>query len=370
MRTTPEVLVIGGGVIGCAIADTLAAEGRSVLVAERGAVGGEASSAAAGVLAVASGGDDGPRLALRRASLAQAASLVARLVDETGIDVGYAASGVLELAFGEEEAAAAPALAAHRRGEGFRAELLDAGGVRAAAPLVDPAVRAGVLFPDDVQVHPGRFTAALAASARRRGAEIVTGTPVVGAERSGDRVARVRVGGEWVTPATVVLAAGAWAGGMSAVAAGLPVGPARGQMLALRPSALPSTHVLSWNDGYVVPRADGEVVVGSTVEHVGFVKAVTPAGIAAILGNATRIVPTLTDAALVRAWAGLRPFTPDGGPLLGWAPDTRNVVVACGHHRNGILLAPITAEIVAALIGGRPSPVDLAPFLPAEGSAA
>jgi glycine oxidase len=149
------------------------------------------------------------------------------------------------------------------------------------------------------------------------------------------------------------------------VAPWLRVEPARGQMMALRPPILPSAHVLSHRDGYLVPRRDGELLVGATVEAVGFAKAVTPAGLEALLANVRTTAPAVLGAPLVRVWSGLRPYAPDGGPVLGRAPDTENLVVACGHHRNGILLAPITARIIAAVVEGRTPPVDVGPFLPA-----
>src|SRR5262245_35273416 len=266
MRAAPDVLVIGGGVIGCAVADAFAGAGRTVLLADRGALGAGATAASAGVLAVASGGEaEGPRLELRRTSLARFAPLAARLQAETGVDVGHTPTGVLEPLLTDADAEAAPARAARRRAQGFRVEQLDAQALRAAEPLVNAAARGALLFADDAQVDPAQLVAALATSARRRGAEIVPGTPVLGAERAGDRLARVRVGADWVSPGIVVLAAGAWAARVPDVAPDVAVAPARGQMLALRPARALSRHVLSYADGYVVPQPSGEWLVGATV---------------------------------------------------------------------------------------------------------
>jgi glycine oxidase len=371
MRRNPDVLVIGGGVIGCAIAHAVAGSGRSVLLVDRGDLGGEASSAAAGVLAVASGGEaDGPGLALRRASLERFAPLVEALQTETGIEVEYEPTGVLELCLTEDDEAEAAARIVRRRAQGFRVERLDARALRGEAPGANPTAGAAVLFADDARVSPARLVAALAAAAGARGAELVAGAAVLGAERAGDRIARVRVGAQWVIPETVVLAAGAWAAHVPGIAPGLRVQPARGQMLALRPSAPLCCRVLSYEDGYLVPCRGGEVLLGATVEHVGFKKAVTPGGLGALTAKLGALAPAALDAPVVRQWAGLRPFAPDGGPILGRPPGTTNLILTCGHHRNGILLAPITAEVVTSLLEGRPPRVDIGPFLPASQAAA
>jgi glycine oxidase len=369
MRRTPDVLVIGGGVIGCAVARALAADGRSVLCVDRGALGGEASSAAAGVLAVASGEDDGARLRLRRASLARFPALVAALAEETGLDVEWETRGVLHLVLDDAEAAAAPARLAARRADGLRVEWLDRSALAAAEPAANPAARGGLLFPDDAQVLPARLVEALATAARRHGAEVVPGAEARAAERSGDRLARVQVNAEWITPGIVVLAAGAWAPRVPGVAPSLPVVPARGQMAALRPATPLCAHVLAHGDDYLVPRRSGEVWVGATVEDAGFENAVTPAGLAALAAKAAALVPAAAAVPVARVWAGLRPFAPLGGPILGRAADTSNLILACGHHRNGILLAPITADVVAALVAGRTPPAEAADFLPAGGHA-
>jgi glycine oxidase len=352
MGRAPDVLVVGGGVIGCAIARQLAAAGRSVLVVDRGAIGAEATSAAAGVLAVASGEEvEGPGLALRRASLARFGALAGSLADESGIDVEYAVRGVLELCLSDEDEAAASARIAARRAQGFRAEWMDAAAIRREEPAANPAARGGIVFAEDAQVNNVRLVEALACAASRKGAELRPGAEVVGAERDGDRIARVRIGSETVTPGTVVLAAGAWAARVAGLAPGIGVEPARGQMLALRPRTPLVRRILSYRDGYLVPRRNGEALVGATVEHVGFDKAVTPAGLAELQAKLARLAPAALDVPVARVWAGLRPFAPTGGPIIARARDTANLIVACGHHRNGILLAPITAEMVAELVG-------------------
>jgi len=347
---TPDVLVIGGGVIGCAVAHAVGGRA-TTLVVERGALGAEATTAAAGVLAVASGSEmEGPRLEARRASAEAFPRLAAELLDATGIDVEYDRAGVLELCLDEADETALRARVAARRAEGFRVEWLDARALSETARGANPAARGAALFADDGLVHPARLVDALAGAARRSGTPFLVGTEVTAAERSGDRITRVRIGTDWIAPATVVLAAGAWAARVPGVAPpGLDVRPARGQMLALRPPSPPSPHILSYADGYLVPRRDGELLVGATVEHVGFEKAVTPAGLEALLAKVALLAPGLRDTPIVRTWAGLRPWAPDG-PIVGRAPDTTNLILACGHHRNGILLAPHTARAVSRLL--------------------
>ena len=186
-------------------------------------------------------------------------------------------------------------------------------------------------------------------------------------ERADGRIVRVRVNAEWISPGVVVLASGAWVG---RVAPALGVVPARGQMMALRPAAPLCAHVLAHDDAYLVPRRNGEVWVGATVEDAGYEKAVTPAGLAALAERAARLAPAASAAPVARLWAGLRPFAPAGGPILGRAADPSNLVLACGHHRNGILLAPITADIVTALVADTTPPAEAADFLLDAGGAA
>lgn len=362
LPTAPDVLVVGGGVIGCAVARLLAAPERAVLLVDRGAIGGEASSAAAGLLAVASGEDEDERLALRRESAARFPALVTALAEETGVEVAFERVGVIALAFEPEAERRLAARAARRRAQGFAAEGLDAGAVRALEPLAGPRALGGALFADDAQIDAGALARALADAARRRSAVVVPGTPVTAFERAHGRVTRVRVGGDWIAPRTVVVAAGAWSGELPGLDLGMRVVPVRGQMLALRPARRVCAHVLTDGEGFLLPRRDGELWVGATFEEAGFAKAVTAGGVERLLVHLARLAPDALGATLLRAWAGLRPMLRGGGPLIARARDADNVVVATGHHRNGILLAPITAEVVAALVESRPVPEVARPF--------
>ena len=362
--TAPDVLIIGAGVIGCAIARALALGGAGrVLVVDRAAPGSEASSAAAGVLAAASSrARRGARFDLKRASAARYPALVDALRAETGIDIGYAPSGLLDLAFSSREAEQLERLIAKRREDGFRVERLDAEAVRARHPEVNPAVRLGARFADDAVVDPIRLVEALHAAALARGVEFRLGAPVarLRARRGGG--VEVEHDGARLTPGRVVVAAGAWSAALVAgLRARLPVRADRGEMLALKPRA-PLALPILWGDGCLVPRAGDEVWVGSTSTRDATDKLVLARHAALLLSRAVRMVPALAAAPIVRVWAGVRPNSTLGRPILGPLPGAPSLTLAVGHHRNGILLAPITAELIAEyLLHGR-SALSLEPF--------
>ena len=361
---SPDFAIIGGGVIGCAIARQLALNGAGrVLVLERGQLGGEASGAAAGVLAVASSrAPRGALFELKRASAALFPSLAAELREETGIDVEYSTAGLLDLAFTSRDAEQVDHLVARRREQGFAVELLDAESVRARHPDVNPAVRRGAWFADDRSINNTRLVEALQASARARGVEFRTDSAVTRIDAAKARVAAVEVGGERLTPGHLVVAAGAWSAEVGALfGVRIPVLTDRGEMLAVRPRA-PLALTLSWRDGYLVPRAGGEVLIGSTSERGATDKFVTASAAATLLGRAVRMVPALSDATLVRSWAGLRPLSTLRRPIIGPLRGFSNVTIACGHHRSGILLAPITGQLVAELLLRDATSLPIQPF--------
>jgi glycine oxidase len=353
-----DVLVVGGGVVGCAIAHALAATGRSVVVAERGAVGGEASSAAAGVLGVASAGDEDARLKLRRASLAMFPALVESLEG----DVGFERRGVVALAFDDAALGAERERAARRRAHGLRAEPLDRVALATLEPQASPGALGATFHPDDATVDAAALVAALARGAAARGAVVAPGTPLHAIERERDRVTRARVGDGWLAPGVVVVAAGAWSASVAGLDTGVAVTPVRGQMLALRPATPLCRAVLTAGDAFLVPRRDGELWVGATFEHAGFERAVTADGVGRLLAHVGRLVPAAVGAPIVRLWSGLRPAL-DDGPVIARAPVAENVVVATGHHRSGVLLAPITAAAVTAVVAGTPPPAAARPFV-------
>src|SRR5262249_23641286 len=268
----------------------------------------------------------------------------------------------LDLAFSSRDAELLDRLVARRQEQGFAVELLDADSVRARHPEVNPAVRRGAWFADDRAVNNVRLAEALHASARAHGVEVRTGAAVTRLVAQHQRVAALEAGGESFVPGHLIVAAGAWAaeiGGLLGVK--IPVRADRGEMAAVRPAA-PLALTLSWHDGYLVPRRNGEVLIGSTSARGVTEKLVTARAAATLLGRAVRMVPALADAALVRTCAGLGPLSPLRRPIIGPPRGFANLTLAIGHPRSGILLAPITAKLVAELLLHDSPSIPLQPF--------
>lgn len=358
-----DVVVVGGGLMGCAVALRLRQAGASVLVLERALPGAEASSAAAGILAPQMEAEGpGPFLDLCLRSRALYPAFAEELRALTGVDVMYAPSGVLRAAFDDAGAQHLEATAAWQRAVGLRAELLDGTEARALEPTLSPAAVAGLHFPDDHQVDNRLLVRALVMAAARAGARFRTGA-VRGVVSEGGRAVGVDVDGALVRAGrAVVIAAGSWSGLVGGAALDpRAVRPARGQMVQLQARLPPFRHILVSEKGYLVPRADGRVLAGSTMELVGFDKQVTAGGLARILEMLLELCPALADVAVDSTWAGFRPWTEDRLPVLGPGP-LEGLVLATGHFRNGILLTPITARLVAQVVLGERPSVDLAPF--------
>jgi glycine oxidase len=359
----PDIAIIGGGVMGCAVALRLAQRGLVVTVVERGIPGAEASSAAAGILGPQMEADGpGPLLELGLQSRALYPALAAELRDATGIDIGYLRSGVLAAALdeaGEGELAARQAWQAAR---GLRVEALGGAALAAAEPSLGPAVRAALRFPDDAQVNARELARAFSQAAAAAGARFLSGRYVRRVVVAGAAATGVELDGETLAAGAVVVAAGSWSGLVEG--AGIPasvVRPARGQLVSIETRPPLFRHVVAAPGGYLVPRRDGTVLAGSTVEMAGFRKEVTVGGLAAILTLARTLVPALADAPVTASWSNFRPYTEDHLPVLGTTP-VRGLVLATGHFRNGILLAPVTAQAIAELVATGASSVDLAPF--------
>ncbi len=359
-----DVAIVGGGVVGAAIALALARATRlRVVVLERGTPGCEASNAAAGVLAVASGQARGGALfELRRRSAALYPELVEGLEQQTGMCLGYQRRGLLSLAFSEAQAAVLDDLVQHRISQGWRCERLDRAAVLAAEPAVSAQVCAGARFVDDATIDSKQFVGALVAAARQRGVEWRLQTPVRSLRADGQAVT-LRLEDGQLQAGTVVVSAGAWTSELLAgCGVKVPVRPARGEMAAVQSTPWRLRHPLSVGDTCLVPRGDGEVLIGSTMGFVGFDKRVSAAGLAELLTRAAQIVPAVRAAPLLRTWAGLRPCSTLRRPIIATLPGMDNVILATGHHRSGILLAPITAQLVCEMMGGAPPSVPLRPF--------
>jgi glycine oxidase len=361
-----DVIVIGAGVQGCAVAWRLAQAGRSVLVLERAVPGAEASSAAGGILSPGVEAlEPGPFYALGRASLARYPAFVEELERITGVPVGYRGGGTLEVALDDDHARLLAGRAAKIQSAGLPVTVIDDAEARRLEPGLSREARGALWFEDEASLDPHQLARALAIAALRAGARFVTGQ-VRRIRLESGRVAGVDHDAGRLDAPAVVLAAGSWS--MQVEGHGLPPGavrPVRGQIAVLdtRPPLL--TRVVFSGHGYVVPRPDGRVLCGSTMEEAGFEKAVTAAGLRHVLEVGLGIAPDLARAPVVATWSNFRPASPDGEPILG--PGTiPGLCYATGHTRNGILLCPISADAVAAHLLGTPPPVDLAPFSPAR----
>jgi glycine oxidase len=357
-----DVVIVGGGLIGCSVAAELAGRGRSVIVVERNEPGAEASGAAAGMLAPQS---EAPRrdaffdLAVESRDLYP--SWVRGLAEETGVHVGYRKTGLLHCRFEAgapadpsepfawQRTAGLPVLA--RRREELAAEVEG----RLSSEVCD-----AVLFPDEAAVDPRPLTRAAWIAAVGRGAVVRTGTSVLGFRLEKGICRGVDTAAGLIEAEATVDAAGAWAAFDGRLPTPLPVEPVRGQIVELSLPGQPLKTIVASDDAYVVPRPDGTLLVGSTAERVGFDKRVTAEAVGRLIAAAARLIPALGAASFVTAWSGLRPGTPDGLPVLGAGPVER-LFFAAGHFRNGILLAPATARILADLLTGGP-PRDLSPF--------
>jgi len=362
-----SIVIAGAGIIGCAIAYELSRRGLRCLLLDSRRAGMAATNAAAGVLApLAEFQRPGALVRLGLESLRLYPAWVDRLrEDAPDIDVEFVRNGVLRVAFDDEE------LAALRLGLRYRDELgvelleLDAAALREAEPRLSERIVGGLLCPEEGQVSNQLFTLALSRAAEKRGARVVEGAPVLGFTKRGGRVTGVRTPRGDFACDHLVLAAGPWTHSLAAkLGVDVPTRPMRGQMVAFGGMLTP-VHQPVWGArGYVLPRANGLVFAGSTVEDVGFRIRTTKAGLAGVRRAAFEIVPQLRHAREHFSWAGLRPGSPDGLPIMGPLPGWDNVTVATGHFRNGILLAPISGQLIAQLITNRRSPEALASFAP------
>jgi glycine oxidase len=341
-----DVAIAGGGLIGGAIALELAQAGLRVGVFDRGEPGREASWASAGILSPAPENPGAiPMVPLGKASLALYPEFVANVEEISGQGVGFRPKGTIEALFSADAVRDLSTVIALHHGLGLKAEPLRPEDARELEPALSPEVEAAALRPDEASVDNRLLTEAVLAGAQRSGAEIFAGRVVDGIWREGGRCAGLRLRGENVAAKWTVVAAGAFSSQIEGAESYGPVRPAKGQILALRPDGLKMERVL-WSDKvYLVPRDDGRIVAGATVEYVGFEKGVTAGAVETILAAAMELAPRLADARIDETWAGLRPDSPDHLPILG-PTDVDGLLMATGHFRSGVLLTPITARLV------------------------
>jgi glycine oxidase len=357
-----DAIFVGGGAIGLSCAWRAAQRGARVAVLERDAPPAGATRVAAGMLApvgeLAFGEPDLLEMTLASAQLYP--RFVTELEAAGGLSSGYAQLGALHVALDRDEAAELRRVHDLQRSLGLAAEWLAPRGCRELEPGLTPSFNGGVHAPDEAAVDPLALTAALLAALAAAGAELRTGAEVVAGVFAGERLAGVRTAaGEELRAGAVVLANGAWSGQAEWLPerARPPVRPVKGQILELRArdGATPCERIVASERVYLVPRDDGRLIVGATVEEQGFDTAVTAGGVHELLREAYRLLPDVAEMELVDSRAGLRPGTPDNLPLIG-SGAIDGLILATGHYRNGILLAPLTADAVAAALAGEPPP--------------
>ena len=350
-----DVVIVGGGIIGGSIAFELAQEKLRVLVLDRQAPGQEASWAAAGMLSPSPENPDSiPLVPLARASLERYPEFVATVEEASGRAVGFRSKGALEVLLAGEAGRELSTLIALHHGLGLPTEALRLEEALEMEPALSQQALAVALLPYEASVDNRALTEAVLAAAARQGVEIRAATPVTSLLRQGGRCSGVVAGGDQVSAEHVVLAAGCFSSEIEGVSRYAPTRPVRGQMVALRSSRVHLTRVLRSARGYIVPRDDArpqKLVAGSTLENAGFEKRVTPGGLAQILSAILELAPGLAGTEIVETWSGLRPDTPDHLPVLG-PTDVEGLVMATGHYRNGILLAPVTARLVREWLTG------------------
>ncbi len=348
-----DVLVIGGGIIGCGIAQALTTRGAAVTLVDPRPVGDGASRASAGMLAPFSEGRHDPALqALGASSLARYDGVMRALADE-GWHVPYTRTGSIDVALDADAATTLCVVAAELGREGISCEPLGRASLRALEPAVSPLAVAALKIPAHGAVDVPAMVSALWRSAASRGARLIQAR-ASGISRTASAV-RVDTGDGMLEASRVVLAAGCWAGQVTIEGvAPLPVRPVRGQLLVLRTTPPAFTHTL-WGPGcYLVPWPDGTILVGATVEHVGFDERPTAAGVTHLVQAARALWPQVADATFIEVRVGLRPGTPDDRPIVGLSQRVEGLIYATGHYRNGALLTPLTSDAVADLADGTP----------------
>jgi glycine oxidase len=359
-----DVVIVGGGIVGLSVARRVARAGARVQVVDRGEPTRQASWAAAGMLAPqAEAARSGPFFSLMLRARRAYPTLVAELEAETGIDVGYRSEGMIFTAFSDTEVAELEERFRWQSGAGLEVERLSAADARRLEPALSEAVRFALRFPGDHQVENRALSNALGDSARRAGADIQTGRNVRSIRVARDGVA-LDVDGSTISAPRVVIAAGSWSGSIEGQPRFLPVEPVHGELLAITTDPPIFRHVIASAEGYLVPRSDGRLIVGTTVARVGFRDHPTVAGLERMTKRALTIAPELAACRVASHWSGLRPGTPDGLPVLGPDPEFPHLLYATGHYRNGILLGPLTGEIVGALALGEYATDDLTAFRP------
>jgi glycine oxidase len=370
-----EIVIIGAGVVGLATGWRAAAAGAAVTLVDPDP-GGGASSVAAGMLTPVSEVTYGeePLLRLGLASRDRYGAFVAELEELTGLETAYRTDGILQVAFDSDDLSYLDDLRRFQESLGIAAEALTGRECRRAEPMLAPGVRGGLLAPEDGSIDPRRLTAALLTAAEKAGARFVR-RRATGVAVENDAAAGVRLDdGTVVRADRVLLAAGPWSGDLAGLPPGAvpPVRPVKGQVMRLRTRvpflARATRGLVKGSSVYLVPRADGEIVLGATQEELGFDTRVTAGGLWELLRDARELLPGITELEFAEVSAGLRPGSPDNAPVMG-PSALPGLFVGTGHFRNGILLTPVSADILSAMLLDAPVPGVAAPFSPDRFSA-
>lgn len=374
MKQSADVLIMGAGVIGCSIAYFLRKRGLEVIVLERGNIGAQASSAAAGLMAPIRPLCEADSFKqLQIAGMQRLTSFVPELEEVSGVSVGYERTGTLRI-LPPEKIAPTREWAQVWRSKGFQIEMLSPEEARACEPHLFQEVQGAVCIADEAQVTPILLVRAYERAARALGAQLYDHVEVASIQSNGDsnRAAGVRTSrGELFTCGHLVIAAGAWSAQFGTwLGLPIPVRPVRGELISLRQPSPPLLQRMIFDEGvydidvYISPKPNGILLIGATKSEVGFDTSASAGGVLHLLDVATHILPDLAHCAIERVWAGLRPKTPDSRPLLGRVPNWENIILACGHGGFGITMSAVTGEAIADLIvTGQPSAV-IRPFTP------
>ncbi len=361
---TYDAAVAGGGIIGTSIALELACAGMKVAVFDAQQPGREASWASAGMISPAPESSAmNSLLPISLASVQLYPEFIRRVEELSGQTVGYRKNGALDILLDGDEKQEVEEILALHRAAGLQAEALSGPEAREIEPALTCKIRAAIHRPDEASLDNRLFTEATLEAARRKGVEIFAGNGAKALWKDGQTCKGLQLESGRVEARWNVIAAGCFSAGIEGVAGYAPVTPAKGQMAALRCGSVNLKRDL-WSDHmYLVPRNDGRIIAGSTVEYKGFDREVTAAGLKRILGGAMAMVPALETARVEETWAGLRPDSPDHLPILG-PTDLDGLLIATGHFRSGILLTPITAQLIREWVTSQKVNVDWERFSP------
>jgi glycine oxidase len=345
-----EILIIGGGIIGLSIARNLRKLGvKKITILERGKLGQEASFAAAGMLAVQAESDKCDHFFhFCDESRNLFPNFASEILDETGIDIELETSGTLYLSFSEKDSTDINARFDWQKAAGLTVKQLTSTEIRKIEPFVSPDVREGLFFEKDWQVDNRKLLFALKLFVANNNIDVFENEEVLSLLNGKNRVIGVETKNGKFFADKVIITTGAWTSFIKTGEFMFPeIKPIRGQMLCVKTAKRLFSKVIYSPRGYIVPRRDGRILAGATIEEVGFDANITSEGMDSVFANTLELVPSLANLGIAEKWSGLRPFFADGLPILGRIPNFDNILIATAHFRNGILLAPKTAEIIA-----------------------